>query len=285
MKERQDTAPFLKWAGGKRQLLHEITKLLPKDIGSRKYYELFVGGGALLFHLQPVNGFINDSNPELTNAYRTVRDNLGELLEALRQHEALNSAEHFYEVRALDRDPGLGRLSPVERAARMIYLNQTCYNGLYRVNGSGFFNTPYGKYRNPHIADTTRLTAASRFLNANCIRIACGDYADLVGEISTRSFVYLDPPYHPTSRDRSFTAYVKGGWTEEDQIRLRDFCNLLDSHGVPFLLSNSSTEFIGDIYHGYRIHTVRATRMISSKGNGRSPVEEVLIFNYDPTQL
>lgn len=199
MKERQDTAPFLKWAGGKRQLLHEITKLLPKDIGSRKYYELFVGGGALLFHLQPVNGFINDSNPELTNAYRTVRDNLGELLEALRQHEALNSAEHFYEVRALDRDPGLGRLSPVERAARMIYLNQTCYNGLYRVNGSGFFNTPYGKYRNPHIADTTRLTAASRFLNANCIRIACGDYADQVGEISTRSFVYLDPPYQPRS--------------------------------------------------------------------------------------
>lgn len=272
--------PFLKWAGGKRQLIPEITKLLPEDIRNRPYYEPFIGGGGLLFFLQPTKAVINDFNDELINTYRMIKERPDDLLAALSRHEQANSETYFYHVRSLDRNPGLPALSDVDRVARIIYLNHTCFNGLYRVNNAGFFNTPYGKYKRPVIANATVIRSVSRYLNQADIRIVSGDYAAVLTDIPRNAFVYLDPPYHPLPTGSSFTAYIKGGWSEDDQIRLRNMCRSLHDNGIQFLLSNSSTHLIHEIYQEFHIHTVQAARSINSKGNARNRIEELLINNY-----
>jgi DNA adenine methylase len=270
-------APFLKWVGGKRQIMPEIVKLLPKKITS--YYEPFVGGGAVLFNLQPPKAFINDYNAELINVYKVIKNNLNELIDDLKKHK--NESGYFYELRSIDRKEGFKSLSDVQKASRIIYLNKTCFNGLYRVNNSGEFNSPFGKYKNPNIINEPTLKAVSNYLNSNDINLVHGDYEDILKSISKNSFVYLDPPYHPVSQSANFTGYIQGGWDMYDQIRLRQTCDKLNEKGVKFLLSNSATDFIKEQYEKYSITTIKANRSINSDGEKRGEVDEYLIRNYE----
>lgn len=279
MGKNELVTPFLKWVGGKRQLIPEIKKLLPGGMANRSYYEPFIGGGALFFELQPKRAVINDYNKELINVYRVIRDNPDELIEDLKQHE--NTATYFYALRALDREPDFDALTDIQHASRIIYLNKTCYNGLYRVNNEGQFNVPFGKYRNPNIINEPIIRAVSKYLRAGNIQIVNEDYDTVLRDVPVNAFVYLDPPYHPISESSNFTGYIRGGWSEKDQIRLRDVCNQLNERGVKFLLSNSATPFIKEIYNGYNIHTVQATRIVNSVSTGRGQIDELLIRNYE----
>lgn len=272
-------SPFIKWVGGKRQLLAEIEALLPKDFSKRIYCEPFIGGGAVLFSLQPKKkAIINDFNDELIDTYLVVKEEVDSLIKDLERHK--NEEEYFYDQRALDRQPEYSGLSRVARASRLIYLNKTCYNGLYRVNSSGEFNTPFGRYKSPNIVNAPVLRAVSNYLNKADVEINCGDYETILKELPKNSFVYLDPPYHPLSTTSSFTGYVRGGWQEDDQIRLRDNCRELDKRGIKFMLSNSACSFIRDIYSEFTIHTVQAKRALNSVAAKRGPVDEYIITNY-----
>lgn len=272
-------APFLKWVGGKRQLLPKIIEYLPKNMRELRYFEPFIGGGAVLFHLQPENAVINDFNEELINVYNVVKDNLDDLIIDLKKHK--NTSEYFYQIRGLDRTDEFLSLSEVQRASRIIYLNKTCFNGLYRVNNAGEFNAPFGRYKNPNIVNEPTLKAVNKFLNKNNISINNGDYSDVLETADENSFIYLDPPYHPISENSNFTGYVQGGWDMFDQIRLREVCDILNEKGAKFLLSNSSSPFIKDQYEKYKITTVKAIRAINSNGSDRGEIDEVLIRNYE----
>ena len=278
-KSNKLVAPFLKWVGGKRQLMSSIVENLPENIRELKYFEPFVGGGAVLFHLQPKNALINDYNKELINVYNVIKDNLNELIEDLKKHK--NEANYFYEIRSWDRQPDFEKLSPIERASRVIYLNKTCFNGLYRVNNAGEFNAPYGRYLNPNIVNESTLKAVSKYLNMNNIQIFSGDYSESLKLVDKNSFVYLDPPYHPISETSNFTGYIQGGWNMYDQVDLRKAYDELDKKGVKFLLSNSASQFIFDQYENYNISKVRAIRSINSNGGDRGEIDEVLIKNYE----
>lgn len=272
-------APFVKWVGGKRQLIPSISVHLPKDIKSYDYVEPFIGGGALFFHLQPKNAVVNDFNKELINVYQVIKNNLDELICDLKKHK--NDAEYFYEVRSLDRSIDYKALSPVQRASRVIFLNKTCFNGLYRVNNAGEFNAPFGRYKNPNIVNEPILKAVSKYLNSNSINIQSGDYSEVLNQATKNSFVYLDPPYHPISESSNFTGYVQGGWNIFDQIRLREACDELTKRGIKFLLSNSAASFIREQYQDYKIITVKAVRAINSNGSERGEIDELLIKNYE----
>lgn len=278
-KNNKLVAPFLKWVGGKRQLMPSIVELLPSNIKDLNYVEPFIGGGAVLFHLQPKNAIINDFNKELINVYKVIKNNLSELIEDLKKHS--NNAEYFYQIRSLDRTEEFKNLTDVQRASRIIFLNKTCFNGLYRVNNAGEFNAPFGRYKNPNIVNDPTLKAVNKYLNGNNVILRNGDYADVLIETKQNSFVYLDPPYHPISESSNFTGYVQGGWDIFDQTRLRDTCDELNSKGVKFLLSNSSSPIIKDLYEKYIITTVKANRAINSNGADRGEVDEVLIRNYE----
>ncbi len=279
MAQNKLIAPFLKWVGGKRQIIHTIANHLPKNISRLNYVEPFVGGGAVLFHLQPKNAIINDSNSELINAYEVIKEDLGNLIEDLRKHK--NESDYFYNIRGIDRTEIFKTLSNLKRASRIIYLNKTCYNGLYRVNNAGEFNAPFGRYKNPNIVNAPTLTALNKYFNSNNITILNGDYADTLKLADKNSFVYLDPPYHPISSNSNFTGYIQGGWNMYDQVRLREACDELDDRGIKFLLSNSSSQFIKDQYEKYIISIVKANRAINSDASNRGEVEEVLIKNYE----
>lgn len=270
-------SPILKWVGGKRQLLSEIIPLI--DESCDNYVEPFIGGGAVLFRLQPKKAIINDYNTELINVYRTVRDDLDDLVALLKEHEKYNSSDYYYEVRALDRTPDFDKMSNSEKAARIIYLNKTCYNGLYRVNSLGQFNSPYGKYKNPNIVNEVVLRAISKYLNGNEISIRSGDYKDVLNDIEKNSFVYLDPPYMPISSSSSFTGYTEGGFGYDKQVELKEECDKLNSKGVHFLQSNSDCEEIRELYKAYRIKVVKAKRAINSDAKKRGQINEVLIYN------
>ena len=279
MAESKLVVPFLKWAGGKRQLMPEIREMLPDGVTTHPYYEPFIGGGALFFELLPKRAVINDYNEELINVYTVIRDNPSELIEDLKRHK--NTAEYFYKIRAIDRQPLFRNLTKIERASRVIYLNKTCYNGLYRVNNAGEFNSPFGRYKNPNIVNEPVIKAVSKYLNSSQIQISSCDYALILKDIPTDSFVYLDPPYHPISESSSFTGYVQGGWDEGEQLRLRDVCNRLSERGIKFLLSNSASDFIREIYSDYNIHIVQAKRSVNSNPSRRGQVDEFLIRNYE----
>lgn len=272
-------SPFLKWVGGKRQLIPSIIELLPKNIKKMNYIEPFIGGGAVFFHIQPKNAIINDYNVELINVYNVIKDNLHELLADLKKHE--NNSDYFYKIRCLDRTEEFKDLTKIQRASRVIYLNKTCYNGLYRVNNAGEFNAPFGSYKSPNIVNEPTLKAVSKYLNSNNIIIRSGDYSEILEEISENSFLYLDPPYHPISDNPNFTGYIQGGWDMFDQIRLREFCDQLSENGIKFILSNSSSPFIKIQYENYIIKTVKAIRSINSNGADRGEVNEFLIRNYE----
>ncbi len=271
--------PFVKWVGGKRQLMPEIVKLLPNTISGYQYVEPFIGGGSVLFHLQPRNAVINDFNAELINTYQVIKNNPEELIEDLKKHK--NEAEYYYAIREIDRTENFSNLNFIERASRIIFLNKTCFNGLYRVNNAGEFNVPFGKYKNPNIINEPVIRAVSHYLNTNNIEIFNKDYLEILANTKKNSFVYLDPPYHPISESSNFTGYIKGGFSMEDQIRLREACDLLNSKGIKFLLSNSASNFILEQYKNYDIHIVKARRAINSIAIKRGDVEEVLIRNYE----
>jgi len=276
--------PFLKWAGGKRQLLPEIVKYVPKRISKHTYYEPFIGGGALLFQLQPPKAVINDRNKELINCYKVIKDSLDELMEELSKDKYSNSETSYYEMRDLDRSTKkYASLSEVEKAARIIYLNKTCYNGLFRVNSQGQFNVPFGRYKNPNFLDDAVLRAVNKYLNSNDITLLNQDFAEAVKDANTGDFVYLDPPYDPVSQTASFTGYDVNGFNREEQERLKEEFDALHKKGCKVMLSNSCTDFIMDLYKDYQdtIIKVRATRSINSNALKRGRVDEVLVLNYE----
>ena len=272
-------APIVKWAGGKRQLLPALQKHLPHGWQGLTYCEPFLGGGALLWALKPRVPVVNDLNAELMNMYHVVRDMPNELIEHLGQHH--NTAEYFYQLRMQDRAPEFAQRSPLERASRFIYLNKTCYNGLFRVNNAGEFNSPYGRYKHPNIVNRENILAVSEYLNRYNITLLHTDYQEVLDLLPPESFVYLDPPYHPLSDTSSFTGYVQGGWKEGDQERLRDACRDLDRRGIRFMQSNSDTPLIRELYAEFHLSTVQAVRAVNSKGSGRGAVSELIIRNYD----
>ena len=269
--------PFVKWAGGKRQLLSEIRKYVPKRINT--YYEPFLGGGAVLFDLQPKKYIVNDINAEMINVYRTVKSDVDSLISELRKHK--NEAEYFYKVRELDRSTEFKKLGDFERAARIIYLNKTCFNGLFRVNSQGYFNVPFGSYKNPDIVNEITLRAVNKYLTQTDGTVLNGDFVEAVETANKGSFVYFDPPYDPVSDSSSFTGYTLDGFGKNEQYRLKELCDDLNKRGCKFLLSNSSTDFIKDLYKSYRIEIVQANRAINSVAIGRGRIDEVLIRNYE----
>lgn len=274
--------PFVKWAGGKRQLLEEIETYLPKGI--KNYYEPFAGGGAVFLNMQFKNTTINDFNSELVNAYEMVKNNVEELIEALRLHQENNSSDYYYSVRAWDRNDEIDKKSDVERAARFIYLNKTGFNGLFRVNSQGQINVPYGSYKNPAIVNEDVLRADSHYLNKNNIKILNGDYSEALKGVNKGDFVYLDPPYAPVSEDKnSFVGYTLNGFGFEEQKRLLSVFDELTEKGVYVMMSNSSVPVIHELYKKYAKTTVivEATRNINSKASGRNKVDEVIVMNYN----
>lgn len=277
MRKDRLVAPVVKWVGGKRQLLEDLKPLFPKRITS--YCEPFLGGGAVLFKLQPGTAVVNDINTDLIQMYEVIRDNVEELICILESHP--NEEEHFYFVRDWDRDKEqYNKLSRVEKAGRIIYLNKTCYNGLFRVNNSGEFNTPFGHYKNPNIVNALTLRAVSKYFRQADIKFQSSDYTEILKGISKGTFVYLDPPYDPVSGTANFTGYSKGGFGREDQIHLRECCDELNSRGIKFMLSNSATDFIKEQYEAYNITIVKAKRAINSNASRRGQVDEVVVRNY-----
>jgi len=268
----------LKWAGGKRQLLHEIIKYIPTR-GMKTYYEPFLGGGAVLLHLQPKKAVVNDTNKELINVYTVIRDGVEELINDLKKHK--NEEKYFYEIREMDRTGETELMSDVEKASRIIFLNKTCFNGLFRVNSKNQFNAPFGKYKNPNIVNEVILRAVSNYLNQNKVKLLNLDFEESLKGIRKESFVYFDPPYYPISDSSSFTGYTLNGFDDDDQIRLKKTCDKLTEKGVKFLLSNSSAPFIIELYKDYKIEIVSANRSINSVGDSRGEIEEVLVKNYE----
>lgn len=271
--------PFLKWAGGKRQLLPAIKKYLPAKYN--EYYEPFIGAGAVLFSLQPKSCTLNDTNSELVNCYQVIRDQPEELLKLCQQHRDNNSQEYYYQLREQDRQAEFDQWTPVEKAARIIYLNKTCFNGLFRVNSSGQFNVPYGKYKNPVIADPAVIKAISSYLNRSKCRILQGDFEQAVATATKGAFVYFDPPYHPLSDTSSFTGYSINGFGEQEQIRLKKLCDRLSDQGCQVLASNSAAPLIKSLYDDprYEVVEVKATRAINAIASKRGRINELLIHN------
>lgn len=278
--------PFLKWAGGKRQLLPELNQYKPTNFSRKNtYYEPFVGAGAFLFELRPQQAVINDKNQELINCYEVVKNSVDELIKELRYHKEKNNQEYYYQIRDLDRQAQPSYpLSSVERAARIIYLNKTCYNGLFRVNSQGQFNVPYGKYKKPNILDEGTLKSVSDYLNKYQIDILNGDFEEAVKDAKKGDFIYFDPPYDPVSDTASFTGYDINGFNQDEQRRLKAVFDELTKKGCKVMLSNSKTNFIMDLYQEYQIKIVKATRNINSKAFKRGKVDEILILNDKPEE-
>ena len=267
--------PFLKWAGGKRRLLKQYAPHFPARTTIQRYYEPFIGSAAVFFHLQPANACLADVNPQLVEIYRVVQHDVEELIQALKAHR--NDRDYYYRVRALDP----GELSPVERAGRLIFLNRTCYNGLYRENSRGQFNVPFGRYDNPTICDEVRLRRASLALQG--VDLVVDDFAQVVEQAGPGDFVYFDPPYEPLSSTSSFTSYNRHGFDQDDQRRLAEVVHELTGQGCRIMLSNSSAPLIVELYDRpqFRLVPIMARRNINSKAERRGPVKELLILNYD----
>ena len=279
--ENINLKPILKWVGGKTQLLKVLTALLPNE-PIINYCEPFFGGGAMLFNIKPFVAFINDSNKELINTYNIIKTCPRELITELSKYE--NTPEFYYKIRSVDRNINeFQKLSPIQRAARFIYLNKTCFNGLYRENSHGQFNVPFGKYNNPNFINETEIFNLAYYFNLSNIYFSSYDFEKCIGKIPPNTFVYMDPPYDPVSKTSNFTSYTANSFNKIDQIRLVSCCNSLTQRGIKFMLSNSDTEFIRSIYRNYNITEVIARRSINCNGNNRGCVSELIIRNYDYT--
>lgn len=264
--------PFLKWAGGKSQLLASFDQFFPEKFN--RYFEPFLGGGAVYFHLywrqhHRFDAFLNDYNGELINAYAIVRDQVDALCRQLTKHK--NESEYFYSVRSQD----VTKLTPLQRASRLIYLNKTCFNGLYRVNSKGQFNVPFGSYKNPRMCDPANLKAVSGALRQ--ATLSCGTFDAAVETARRGDLIYFDPPYQPISTTSNFTGYTRSSFTEDDQMRLAETARRLKRRGCHVMLSNSDNEFIRKLYGDFQIHTVYATRAINCRADRRGKISELLI--------
>lgn len=286
--------PFLKWAGGKNQLIKEIEKKYPEKNSVKKYVEPFVGGGAVFFDIIYKFNFeeiyISDINSELINTYCVIRDDVEKLVSMLSkiQDEYMKLDENNKKIYYLEKRKCFNNINQknndILKAALMIFLNKTCFNGLYRVNKKGFFNVPMGKYKNPLICDKNNLYAISDKLKN--VKIICGDYKESIDFIDNNTFVYIDPPYKPLNKTSNFTAYTKDSFNDEKQIELSNFIKEIDRKGAKFLLSNSdpknfdeNNDFFEKIYSSFKIKRVNANRMINSKASGRGKIKELLISN------
>ena len=296
---QNEAKPFLKWAGGKKQLIQEIEKFYPFETKNiKKYAELFIGGGAVLFDV--LNKFdieeiyISDVNREIINTYEVIKFNLEELIEILKKYQEeysqandekrreiyLMKREKFNELKTFFKNE-----KKIEKSALMIFLNKTCFNGLYRENKKGYFNVPIGSYKNPLICDEENLRAVSKKLKK--VKINLCSYENSLTFIDNKTFVYLDPPYRPLSSTSNFTSYTKDNFTDKEQLELAEYVNKINEKGAKILLSNSDPKncnendnFFDEIYSKYNIKRVSATRMINSKASNRKPINEILISNF-----
>ena len=272
--------PFVKWAGGKRQIIDKLKKYVPEDFNT--YYEPFVGGGALLFELSPKKAVINDYNKELINVYECIKDanKFEKMCRELNHHEVEHSEEYYYEIRNIDRDKNkFNKLSDYKRAARTIYLNKACFNGLYRVNSKNEFNVPFGKKNKVNTYEGQNLGIISGYLNYNDITIMSVDFEESVKSAKKGDFVYFDPPYD--SDTSTFNSYTEDGFGKEEQKRLARVFKELSDRGCYVMLSNHNTKLINELYKDFNIHVIEAKRNINSNGKKRGKVEEVIITNYE----
>ena len=292
--------PFVKWVGGKTQLLEDIKSVLPSGFSQKKdivYVEPFVGGGAVLFWILQQfpnikKAIINDIDPHLITTYRVIKEQPDKLIELLWSFQCeyipLNEDERkIYYLNKRDIYNSFS-LSDVETAALFVFLNRTCFNGLYRVNSHGKFNVPHGRYTNPKICDEETILADSRILQK--VEILCGDFAETIVYAASNALFYFDPPYKPLSKTSSFNSYAKEDFGDSEQIRLRDFCHQVSAHKANFILSNSDVKskdendnFFDEIYHAYNIRRVMATRMVNANPDKRGKLSELLIRNYTET--
>jgi DNA adenine methylase len=275
--------PILHWAGGKRQLLPELKKRMPKEYNW--YFEPFLGAGALFFDLQPEKAIVNDINLELINLYRVIRDFSDELLNELNSKPLRysNTKERFLVIRKQDRDPNYFKLfNNIQQAARTLYLNKTCFNGLYRLNKQGYFNTPYGYHKNDPDWEPELIKAMSAYFNCNGVGIFNCDFAEFAEAANENDFVYFDPPYDPLTGTANFTAYTVGDFNRSDQLRLYETFVNLTNKGVKCMLSNANTPFIMHLYRDFKIEEIQARRSINSKGDKRgAALCDVIITNYE----
>lgn len=283
--------PFVKWAGGKTQLLPIIRLRYPKTI--KRYCEPFVGGGAVLFdvltHFSPKEVLINDKNPELINTYFHIKKNVKKLIENLEEiqesyYKSADKKEYYLGKRERFNELIVSKENTIEKACLFIFLNKTCFNGLYRVNSKGLFNVPFNNSKQPLICDAKNLLNASNLLQDT--EIICGDYSETFSFIDNNTFVYIDPPYRPLTDSSSFTSYSKDGFNDSDQIKLKQFVDLLSEKGAYFLLSNSdpkeidnNDDFFDDLYVIYNIERIKASRMINSNATKRGLISELLVSN------
>ena len=266
--------PFLKWAGGKGRLIDQYQAFFPTTF--HRYYEPFLGGGAIFFHLHDRchHAVLADLNEELVNVYRCVRDDVEAIIEILRHHQLRHCHDHYYAVRANNQVR-----SPIYRAARLIYLNKTCFNGLYRENSKGHFNVPMGRYKKPKVCDAATLKQASTALKQT--DLVCEEFTAILNRAeNNHDFVYFDPPYHPISTTSSFTGYNRYGFRVEDQERLQQTFAQLAGRGVKVMLSNSDCLFIRDLYEDFYIYKIQAARAINSNAKRRGKISELVITSY-----
>ncbi|MCK9467434.1 MAG: DNA adenine methylase [Candidatus Absconditabacterales bacterium] len=271
--------PFIKWVGGKRQLLPQLEKFYPKYFN--RYFEPFVGGGAMFFDLRNKFGttftaYLFDINEDMIITYNTIKNNVKELIDELKTYPY--DKEFFIKIRALDRETNFKNISNIKRSARFIYLNRTGFNGLHRVNSSGFFNVPFGKYKNPTICDEENLIASKEALKNTTIKNS--DFESILKYAEKGDFVYFDPPYDILTDTANFTNYNKGGFGKKEQIRLFETFKKLDKKGCFLMLSNHNTPFINELYKDYRKELVLARRAINSDASKRGLIEETVILNY-----
>lgn len=273
--------PFVKWAGGKRQIIDKLLKLVPIEYNT--YFEPFVGGGALLFELSPKKAVINDSNKELINVYKMISTDEGyeAVVKLLNTYEKKHSEEFFYKIRNKDKDKAkFSMLTDTERAARTIYLNKACFNGLYRVNSKGEFNVPFNKKLKINTYDSQNMILAYVYFQSNDITMLNTDFEEAIKNAKKGDFIYFDPPYD-SENDTTFNSYTEEGFGKDEQIRLARVYKELSDKGCYVMLSNHNTTLINELYKDYNIHIISAKRNINSKGNKRGNVEEVIITNYE----
>lgn len=299
---RKLSKPFLKWAGGKGQLLNKFKEIYPQELinGEIKIYiEPFVGGGAVLFDIlqnyQIEKAYINDINKELINCYRCIKANAEEVIKQLDilEKEYLTSEDraiYFYKVRDRYNKIQLNAHYDFEKCADFIFLNKTCFNGLYRVNKDGKFNVPHGKYKNPLICDKENLRSCSNLLQK--VEISCGNYEEILEKVGNNTFLYFDPPYRPLIENNSFVSYDKSGFDDNDQIKLAENYKALDDKNCLLMLSNSDPKnineednFFDDIYNGFEIKRVFAKRMINSSASKRGDITEIIVMNYKRSKI
>ncbi|HET6516777.1 MAG TPA: DNA adenine methylase [Nitrosopumilaceae archaeon] len=273
--------PFVKWAGGKRQLIPILNQHLPDNYGT--FFEPFLGGGAMLFHVVTNHPkqkcIVSDLNSDLVLAYVTIRDKVDELISSLKSHSRKyfkNKKSYYYDVR--ESDPK----NQVEKTSRLIFLNRTCFNGLYRVNSKGKFNVPLGRYTNPNIVNEENLRSVSSALKSKKIQINCRDFSATLDDVKKDDFVYFDPPYQPVSSTANFTSYTNRDFTYDDLKRLLKLCKKLDSEGCKFMLSNSNSEDVLKTFsnNSWKVFEIEANRAINSNSRKRTGHSELLIKNY-----